>query len=154
MIKVALMFFPARQVSCPDEEMTSSDPKQGHARAPLSAAQILSEDSQSLTAIQSTCSSSRLLQSRHFVKSFKCCSNSIVNGVDYTCLETLRLVNKALAAAAALFLFEVIAVCTAVRKFERITAISEIPQLIQSTNEISMIGSSTSQLISICTLSP
>lgn len=58
----------------------------------------------------------------------------IVNGVDYTCLEPLRLLNK-LTAIAAPFLFKVIPVSTAVRKFERLTAISEIPLLSQYPKE-------------------
>lgn len=53
----------------------------------------------------------------------------IVEDVDYESLEPLRLVNKAFAAAAAPLLFEVIPLWIGVRSLERLTAISEHPQL-------------------------
>lgn len=60
----------------------------------------------------------------------------IVEDVDYECFEPLRLVNKAFAAAAAPLLFEVIPLWIGVRSLERLTAISEHPQLSQYPEEI------------------
>lgn len=60
----------------------------------------------------------------------------IVEYVDYESLEPLRLVNKAFAAAAAPFLFEVIPLWIGVRSLERLTAISEHPQLSQYPKQI------------------
>lgn len=60
----------------------------------------------------------------------------IVADVAYKSLEPLRLVNKALAAAAAPFLFEVIPLWIGVRSLERLTAISEHPQLSQYPKHI------------------
>ncbi len=60
----------------------------------------------------------------------------IVEDVDYNSLEPLRLVNKAFAAAAAPFLFEVIPLWIGVRSLERLTSISEHPQLSQYSRRI------------------
>lgn len=60
----------------------------------------------------------------------------VVEEVGYECLEPLRLVNKAFAAAAAPFLFEVIPVWIGVRSLERLTAISEHSQLCQYPKRI------------------
>ena len=60
----------------------------------------------------------------------------IVENVYYEDLEPLRLVNKAFAAAAAPFLFEVIPLWIGVRSLERLTAISEHPQLSQYPKHI------------------
>ncbi|KAF6239779.1 hypothetical protein HO173_002325 [Letharia columbiana] len=60
----------------------------------------------------------------------------IVEDVAYESLEPLRLVNKALAAAAAPFLFEVIPLWIGVRSLERLTATSEHPQLSQYPKQI------------------
>lgn len=60
----------------------------------------------------------------------------IVEDVDYNDLESLRLVNKAFAAAAAPFLFEVIPLWIGVRSLKRLTAISEHPQLSQYPKQI------------------
>ena len=60
----------------------------------------------------------------------------IVEDVPYESLEPLRLVNKAFAAAAAPFLFEVIPLWISVRSLERLTAISEHPQLSQYPKQI------------------
>ena len=53
----------------------------------------------------------------------------IVQDVPYESLEPLRLVNKAFAAAAAPSLFKCIPIWISVRSLERLTAISEHPQL-------------------------
>lgn len=60
----------------------------------------------------------------------------IVEKVAYESLEPLRLVNKAFAAAAAPFLFEVIPLWISVRSLERLTAISEHSQLCQYPKRI------------------
>ena len=60
----------------------------------------------------------------------------IVEDVDYESLESLRLVNKAFAAAAAPLLFKVIPLWIGVRSLERLTAISEHPQLSQYPKQI------------------
>ena len=60
----------------------------------------------------------------------------IVEDVPYESLEPLRLVNRAFAAAAAPFLFEVIPLWISVRSLERLTAISEHPQLSQYPKQI------------------
>ena len=60
----------------------------------------------------------------------------IIEDVDPESLEPLRLVNKAFAAAVAPFLFEVIPLWIGVRSLERLTSISEHPQLSQYPKEI------------------
>lgn len=60
----------------------------------------------------------------------------IAEEVAYESLEPLRLVNKAFAAAAAPFLFRSIPLWIGVRSLERLTAISEHPQLSQYPKEI------------------
>ena len=60
----------------------------------------------------------------------------IVEYVDYEDLKPLRLVNKAFAAATAPFLFEVIPLWIGVSNLERLTAISEHPQLSQYPKQI------------------
>ena len=111
--------------------MTSSDRKQGHARAPL----VPLRSFPSTTSPTEYCLSLNLILELFTTKTLQQDLLYItVNGVDCTCLELLRLLNK-LAATAAPFLFKVILVCTAVRKFERLTAISEIPLLSQCPKE-------------------
>ena len=61
---------------------------------------------------------------------------SIADNVDYTDLEPLRLVNQGLAAAAAPRLFEAIPLWIGVRSLERLTAISEHPQLSRYPKQI------------------
>lgn len=60
----------------------------------------------------------------------------IAENVPYKDLEPLRLVNKAFAAAAAPFLFKIIPLWIGVRSLERLTAISEHPQLSRYPKEI------------------
>ena len=60
----------------------------------------------------------------------------IVQDVPYESLEPLRLVNKAFAAAAAPPLFKSIPIWLGVRSLERLTAISEHPQLCKYPKEI------------------
>lgn len=60
----------------------------------------------------------------------------IVEEVPYGSLENLRLVNKTLAAAGAPRLFEAIPVWIGIKSLERLTALSEHPQLSQYPKEI------------------
>ena len=62
--------------------------------------------------------------------------NLIAEVVNYEDLEPLRLVNKAFAAAAAPLLFKVIPLWISIRSLERLTAISEHPQLCCYPREI------------------
>ena len=63
-------------------------------------------------------------------------SHQIAGYVEYDRLENLRLVSKAFAAAAAPFLFQDIKVWIGLRSLQRLTAISEHPQLSQYPRRI------------------